>query len=109
MTTIDNRPDYSIEVPGLGFIGGTGFGPSDVAIVDESKATYSSDRSSAEKALEQVQKAYTRLGLVDTAASARIITRTVTVTRGDWEPFVPDLSAADVARYRRAETDSDPF
>jgi hypothetical protein len=93
MTTIDSSNDYAVEVPGLGFV--TGHFPI-ISVRDVStEAAYVNDHTEANNLAKTVAAEYRRLGLWDIANTVRVVQRTVTVTRGDWEPVDLALSTKE--------------
>lgn len=91
---IDSEPEYAVEVAGRGFSIGTR--PLLYILGDE--PTYGVDLDEARAHMRSLQQHYISLGCADVALTVRIVTRTVTVTRGDWKPFVEPKMDPDTGR-----------
>lgn len=84
MTEIDSAPEYAVEVPGRGYADSH---PYSVCLTKEPKA-YSPVRDDAISALERTKERYIAMGCPEIAETVRLVSRTVTVTRGEWEPVM---------------------
>jgi len=80
MKNIDST-EYAIEVPGRGYCGYTS---DTVTTADD--CGHMAKIVSAEERLKTLRATYINMGCPEIAATLRIVARTVTVTRSDWEP-----------------------
>jgi len=76
---VDKAIEYAIEVPGRGYMGFA------MGSVDAEPGQCMGTLQDAEESLKHAQRRFVSLGCADIAESLRIASRTVTVTRGDWE------------------------
>lgn len=82
---IESSDDYGVEVPGFGFVAGQF---PYLTVGESADAIYGSTHEDALSLAATITTTYRRLGLPDIADSVRVVRRTVTVSRSDWEPVL---------------------
>jgi hypothetical protein len=82
MTEINSENEYAVEVVGRGYVF-----ISFPSLVVSDKAAYQTDVADVHHTAELVRKAYISMGCPEVAETVRVVSRTVTVTRGEWEPY----------------------
>lgn len=84
MTTVETDTEYGVEVVGRGYV--TGMLPFTITLTND-PYTGTIDRAGAEALVKRTKGQYTSMGCPEIADTVRLVSRTVTVTRGDWTPI----------------------
>jgi hypothetical protein len=79
MTQFSSSNEYAIEVPGRGYVVDT-----IPQLTLSQEPVCMPVRTDVSQALGNIKSRYIAMGCADIAETIRIITRTVTVTRGEW-------------------------
>lgn len=85
MSATDVTSEWGVEVPGRGYV--ITVLPSIIVELGDDPYTGTASREDAEAGLRRAKHAYTTMGCSEIADTVRLISRTVTVVRGDWHPI----------------------
>jgi hypothetical protein len=92
MISLDANNEYAIHVPGRGYV--MSVGPTIITLVDD--LIIFPDLDDAIATMKRAKMQYVTMRCPEIAESIRILTRTVTVTRGDWTETSSDATDKEV-------------